>query len=30
LIIRDEADHNDVKTAADYEEIIGFFRKHLR
>ena len=29
LIIRPDADHNGVKTAADYEEIIRFFRKHL-
>jgi len=28
LIVRDEADHNDVKTS-DYEEIIRFLRKHL-
>jgi endo-1,4-beta-xylanase len=28
LIVRDEADHNDVKTA-DHEEIIRFIRKHL-
>ena len=29
LIIRPDADHNDVKTAADFEEIIRYFRKHL-
>ncbi|MCX7014109.1 MAG: prolyl oligopeptidase family serine peptidase [Candidatus Sumerlaeota bacterium] len=29
LVIREEADHNDVKSAADFEEVIRYFREHL-
>ena len=29
LIIQEEADHNDTKTSADFEEIVRFFQKHL-
>ncbi len=29
LVVREQADHNDTKTPADFEVVIQYFRKHL-